>query len=335
MLLEHGKVAALPIYYSPSGAKTYHFCKKKFYFNWLITATQAWKWAGSHPWRQVYELKQIKHRTTWAGDIYHQAIAHVLRTSLQGRHWNDSQACQLAVRLMQAQFAYSESRAFRGAIKSRAPKIEGLSTFLTLFEHMYDLPTDGLLDDVQAKIQQWIRTTFAWSGWNDLLQTMKHARQVYIEPDQITYNLTGAQIFVRMDLGIETYDDQFILYDWKCYGEDEQFDEWNLDQFRHQLLVYALWPTRRTTRPIPLERVTASVFQPTNGALVPITFTENDAADIEMVVQRWVTMQQQHFANVSDIDFDDLEGPYDPQRSCPWCAFKRVCGKEIAWHELR
>ncbi len=42
----------------------------------------------------------------------------------------------------------------------------------------------------------------------------------------------------------------------------------------------------------------------------------------------------QIFTSVSDVDFGDLDGPYDPSSACPYCPFRRICGEEISWSDL-
>lgn len=210
----------------------------------------------------------------------------------------------------------------------------GLPTFLALFEHAYGLPADDALAETRASVDAWLAATFGWEGWPGLLAAVRSARAVHVEPQHLSYTMAGARLTARMDLGLESYGGRFAIYDWKCHREDSRFVEHGQRQFRQQLLTYALWPVRRELAPLPLERVSAHIFNPVTATYQELTFTNDDHADFELEVERWVGLHRRLFADVRDVEFDDLTGPYDPQRSCPWCPFKRVCGQEIAWHEL-
>ncbi len=65
-----------------------------------------------------------------------------------------------------------------------------------------------------------------------------------------------------------------------------------------------------------------------------VSFTEGDLADFELLLRHWAYTQSQIFTEVHEVEFEDLSGPHNPQRSCPFCPFKAVCGKDILWHTL-
>lgn len=321
--------------YSPSAAQTYRFCQKKYYFTWLTRRKQGWRKPADHPWHQVYELKQLKQRQAWAGDLYHQTMTQMLNAAHSRRPVRELEARRFLNDLAAAQFAFSAERRFKGATKSHAPTHDGLSTFLALFEHAYDLPTDGLLRETQERVGCWLDNTFAWEGWALLLERVRSSRLVHIEPHNLLYTIAGARINARMDVGIEdTLNRQFRIYDWKCYQDDKRFAEHDQRAFKRQMLTYALWPVRRQAAPLPIERVSGHVFNPVTGESRELHFTEEDHADFELEVDRWVRLHAAVFSGVPDVEFDDLRGPFAPERSCPWCSFKGVCGKETAWHEL-
>lgn len=322
------------VIYSPTTARVFSFCQKKYYFTWLARRKQGWRKDRDHPWHRVYDLKQLKSRHTWAGDLYHEIVAHILNDARTGHKLDEDAARRLIGDVAAAQFAFSAERRFIGATKSRVDKCGGISTFLALFEHAYDLPVDGFLEATQFNVDQWLLHTFAWEGWKLLIDRVRSAQRVYIEPDNLLYLCAGARIRARMDVGIETQEGHFALYDWKCYNEDKRFAEYDQRLFKQQLLAYALWPVSRAEMRLGIDRVAAHVFNPIIGEEREIHFTENDCADFELNVDRWVRLQREIFTEVGEVEFDELRGPYDPQRSCPWCSFKSVCGQEILWHEL-
>ncbi len=320
--------------YSPTTARLFGFCQKKFYFTWLARRKQGWRKGLDHPWHRVYDLKQLKNRHTWAGDLYHEILAHILNDVCAGHEPDEDAARRLISDVAEAQFAFSAEHRFIGATKSHVEKYNGIPTFLALFEHAYGLPVDGLLEETRLNVDQWLMHTFSWEGWLPLIDHVQSARRVYIEPDNLLYLFAGARIRARMDVGVETRDGLFVLYDWKCYNEDKRFAAYDQHLFKQQLLAYALWPVSREELRLAIDRVVAHVFNPVTGEEREIHFTENDCADFEIDVDRWVRLQREMFTEVGDVVFDELRGPYDPQRSCPWCSFKAVCGEEILWHEL-
>lgn len=329
-----GPKAPRLVEYSPSGAQLLRFCQKKYYFRWLMRRRQGWRKPPNHPWRQVHELVQVKHRAAWAGDLYHQVMGHVLGQVRNGAAVDEAAVRQLAWELAEHQFSFSATGSYRGATKSKVATLAGISTFLTLFDHVYDLPTDGALEDTQRSVDTWLTNTFAWDAWPSLVTAIRRAQAVYVEPQHLTYTIGGARLSARMDLGIERRDASFAIYDWKCHQEDVRFVDHEQRQYRQQLLAYALWPAHRAQAPLPIERVTSHVFNPVTVTHREITFTPEDEADFALEVERWAQLHTRLYTDVADVEFDDLTGPFDSQRSCPWCPLKGVCGQEITWHEL-
>lgn len=319
--------------YSPSAEQTYRFCQKKAYFGWLTRKKQGWRKPTEHPWRRAYELKQLKHQAAWAGDLYHQVVAHALRAAQIGRPVDQATLRRTAHELTAIQFAFSAAGEYCGATKSKVADHKGLPTFLALFDHAYGLPTDGLLAETQTRLDSWLVTTFAWDGWAILLEQIRRGRAAHIEPEGLLYTLAGARVRARMDVDTEPGDGTFRIYDWKCYGNPERSAASGRGVQR-QLLAYALWPVLRPVSPLPLSRVIATVFNPVSGEAETVRFADEDHAAFELEVGRWVSLQAQLFTEIAEVNFDDLEGPYNPARSCPHCPFKAVCGEEIAWHDL-
>jgi len=321
------------IAYSPSGEQTYRFCQKKYYFTWLTRHKQGWRKPAEHPWRQVHELKQLKTPSMWAGDLYHQIVARALKDVQSGRVLDPAYYLSLAHSVAAAQFAFSEAHRFRGATKSRVEEMQGIPIFLALSEHAYALPDDGILQETHDKIDSWIARTFAWGGWESLVTQTRRNRAVHIEPQNLYFPLAGARVSARMDIGVESSREEFTVYDWKCYGNPERSAA-SGRKVQQQLLAYMLWPVLRSTSPIPIAHVKGIVFNPATGVEETIRYTAEDQADFELVVGQWVRLQAQVFTSVGDVDFGDLDGPYDPSSACPYCPFRRICGEEISWSDL-
>lgn len=321
------KMPTKVIDYSPSAVQTYRFCQKKYYFTWLTRRKQGWRKPADPPWHQVYELKQLKHRRAWAGDLYHLTLTRLLTRIRAREPFTEDDTRRLARSLATAQFTFSEGRHFRGVTKSRVATHDGLPIFLALFEHAYDLPTDGLLRDTQERIDHWLTNTFAWAGWEQLVAQLRVARTVHIEPNNLLYSIAAARINARMDVGIEDLaGGRFLIYDWKCYQNDKRFAEYDQRAFKRQLLTYALWPVRREVAPLPIECVVGQIFNPVTGESIELRFTQEDHADFELDVDRWVRLHTEVFPGIPEVEFDDLRGPYTPEHSCPWCAFKGATG---------
>ncbi len=320
--------------YSPTAARTHAFCEKKYYFTWLARRKQGWRKPADHPWHRVYELKGVTSRHAWAGNLYHQVMARTLARVRYGVHPNEAAARRLARGVAEAQFAFSRERRFVGAVKSHVEAYDDISVFLALFEHAYDLPADGVLEETCADVDRWLSTTFAWDGWGPLIAEMRRAEAVHVEPRDLLYTLAGARIRARMDLGLLTRDHRFLLYDWKCHTDDERFVVHDRQKEEHQVLAYALWAMQPGTLGLPVERVVGHIYNPIAGECRAVRFTEAACADVELEVGRWARLQARLFDEVAEVDVDDLRGPYAPDRSCPWCPFKGVCGEEIAWHTL-
>jgi hypothetical protein len=320
--------------YSPSSAKTYSFCSKKYYFTWLSHKKQGWRKDHTHPWYTVYSLKRVKQSNTWAGDVYHKVIAHTLQQISKRKPVKLSSVLRFASDLIAEQFTYSQNKNFVGVAESKAPTLDGISLFLALFEHVYNLSDAEILKTAQQNIDLWLTNTFSWDRWDEVCDLVRQASFTYVEPENFWYSLGGAKISARMDFGIELRNGKFIIFDWKCYNENADFTEYNEKLFKHQLLTYALWPTLRERNPLSIHNVSAHVYYPTQNRTLDFTFTEEDIWDYELLIQQWTSFHDQVFTEISEVEFEDLSGPSNPERSCPWCQFKAICGEEIEWHKL-
>ena len=326
--------AGKAVEYSPSAAKLLRHCEKKYFLRWITNRKQGWRKGEGHILRRLFVLGQAKHRSMWAGHLYHQVMSWSL-TGLRRRGWPGTQASiALARDLAAVQFQFSAGGQAATATKSHGPYLQGLSVFYSLFDHAYGLPDDHLLEDTQEAVSGWLATTFSWPDWPELQEMVRRASGIYVEPQNLQYQLCGARVSARMDLGLEILPRRFVIYDWKCRRDSERFAEHDHASDEHQLLAYSLWPALRQRAPLRLEQVEARVFNPTSGEKVVMAFTEADRADFELEIARWVRLHAEPFPDLSEFDFEDLSGPYSAERSCPRCEFKAVCREDIAWHEL-
>lgn len=323
--------------YSYSAMRTYEYCQKQYYFQWLATKKQGWRKDEPHPWHQIYKMNQITSSLAWAGNIYHQVISEVINRIRKRRPMDLQTAIDITTVLIDRQFAFSTARKFKDTIKSNAQKVENISIYLALFEHFYDLPLEDLRESTREKLRNWLINTFDWRDWPKLVSLVRDpANQVHIEPIYLYYSLIeDIKIPVRMDLGIELPDGTFMIFDWKCHNENIDFIEYNMTQLKRQLLIYAMYCVMRDENPLSITNVTGYIFNPIFQKQQEFNFSESEKKDFELAYNHWVSIHTFQFTEPSSVNFDFLDGPRDPQKSCPWCAFKGVCGSEITWSEIQ
>ena len=192
--------------------------------------------------------------------------------------------------------------------------------------------THTVLAKVKSEVDQWLCTTFEWDKWDDLMRLVTHnPLSVEIEPENRKYRIGDVGLNARMDLGIETWDSHFFIFDWKCQQVDEKFRLHQLDKYRRQLLTYATYPVFRDFKPLPIENVTACIFNPVEGYSHNFEYNEQDISDFEMQVHDWLHLHHLMFPNPEEVLFDELSGPASPGTVCPHCEFQTICRDDIQW----
>jgi len=281
----------------------------------------------------------VKSKDLWAGDVYHNTMRYILTLLRAKSIVNLNGAIDFATELAYSQFQYSKDKNFINEVKSKSPAFRNqsrINTFLALFEHVYDLPDNDILKNTQDKLRLWLTNTYQWGMWREIQRWVRELPKdnVYVEPDRLKYTIDDIEISARMDFGLEFTDGKLLIFDWKCYDDSLDFEHHNNEEFKHQLLTYAIWATRRDYEPLQIKNISTLVFNPETKSVSEYSFDEEDVLDFELTVKWWVSFHNQIFTDYSEVEIDDLSGPRNPQNVCSWCQFKQICGEEIEWHNL-
>lgn len=306
---------------------------------WLNQRRQGWRskqMENKTPMFEMYLTNKILDCSQWAGSLFHQVMSFTLTRLHKGLPVDNAFIRETAHELANQQFKYSQNNIYLNEIPSKAPMYRELSVYLVLSEHYHRLDETGLLSQVQAKVDDWLCNTFSWEHWDWVVSLVKNNPVwVEIEPENRHFYVSDVRISARMDLGIETRQNKFFIFDWKCQQTEEQLLEYQLDKYRRQLLVYATWPIYRDFKPLPIENVMGIIFNPTDGRSYRFAFTEKDIQDFELEMHDWKRLHQMMFSSPEDVIFDELSEPNSPETVCPHCQFQTICKEPRSWHMLK
>jgi hypothetical protein len=163
--------------------------------------------------REIAFLKKLRPAFMWRGEIIHDAIAAGLHSlhRRSSRQFDAAYAIDTAIRWADAQWADSERRA---SAKDPRPSVKPEGPIL--FEHFFR-PLQGTTDlaTVKQDIVAALRAFGAWAGSSGVIDQVKAAQRVWIEPlPPPAFPIDDVQFLTKVDLAVQLRD-RFLIYDWK------------------------------------------------------------------------------------------------------------------------
>lgn len=301
--------------WSKSRHEKFQECLRAYYFHYY-GAWGGWDVQAPDRARELYLLKKLGNRFSWAGNIVHDAIKDVLLDVRAGRSVDPAQVEARAHRLMRADFRHSRLKDYRTQKYRKA--------FTGLVEHEYDEPVPA-----DAWKQNWetVQSALAWffrSRWLPLARSLKAAQWLEVDAgfEYSSFVMDGVKVFAIPDFAFVDEDGAAVVVDWKTGRARDGYDI--------QVLGYALYLSQRYR--LPVERVKA--------ALVYLNEGLEQEVQVDLLA---VDSFKQHFARsvaamravledpTGNTPKDEVAFPMTENREhCTRCVFRRTCGREGA-----
>lgn len=299
--------------WSKSRHEKFSECLRSYYF-YYYGSWGGWVADAPRDVRELYVLKKLANRFSWAGSVVHECLKDVLLDWRAGRVVDPAVVEARARKLMQDDFRHSRGKAY-WTQKYR-------KQFTGLVEHEY---AETLPDEAWKQNWETVRSALAWfftSRWPDLAKSLKPEQWLEVDAgfDFAHFTLDGLKVFAIPDFVFVDADGTPVVVDWKTGKSREGYDE--------QVLGYALYVSQRYR--FPLEKVRASL----------VYLNEGKEQDVQVDMRAMASFRQ-HFetsvAKMRSLLKDPVTNTpldisaYPPSESltpCVRCVFRRPCGRE-------
>jgi hypothetical protein len=306
--------------WSKSRHEKFSDCLRAYYL-YYYRSWGGWEAEAPKEVRELYVLKKLNNRFTWAGSVVHECVRDVLLDWRAGRSVELADVEARARRLMQDDFRHSQKKAYW---TQRYRK-----NFTGLVEHEYAEP---VADEVWKQNWETVRQALSWffsSRWPALARALKPAQWLEVDAgfDFSSFTLEGVKVFAIPDFAYVDDTGAPVVVDWKTGKARDGYDE--------QVLGYALYVSQRYK--FSVEKVRASLVYLNEGLEQDV---QVDAAAMEAFkgrfaesVARMREMLADPAANTPK-DADVFPMTEDVSR-CVYCAFRRPCGRLEAAAQLQ
>lgn len=234
--------------WSKSRHEKFNECLRSYYFHYY-RSWGGWEADAPQDIRELYVLKKLSNRYTWAGSVVHESLKDALLDWRAGRPV-DPQAVEARThRLMQDDFRHSSKKAY-WTQKYRKP-------FTGLVEHEY---AEAIPSETWKQNWETVRAALAWffaSRWPTLARALKPAQWLEVDAgaDFSSFTLEGVKVFAIPDFAYVDDEGRPVVVDWKTGKVRDGYDD--------QVLGYALYLSQRYK--FPVEKVRASLVYLNEG----------------------------------------------------------------------
>ena len=286
-------------------------CRRAYWFHYYRS------WGGWEPdapaWkRELYVLKQLGNRFTWAGSIAHSAIRGTLNAIRARRPIDPERVLQRVHRVMRQDFVSSrEKRQWRDTIRR---------DFNGLVEHEYG-------DQVtrEAWHQAWltVRGALQWffdSRWPGLAQTLRPEDWLEVDNQQLSeasHRLRGVKVFAVPDFAFREREGTVQLIEWKT----------GLSARSHEAQVIGSALFVQSRHGVRQPSIRATVVLLSSGVEQPIPLTPAATARFHALFSSSVTSMRSVLGNPKkNVPLGEAAFPpaLDPA-ACARCPFRRPC----------
>ncbi len=298
--------------WSKSRHEKFSDCLRAYYL-YYYRSWGGWEAEAPKDVRELYVLKKLNNRYTWAGSVVHECVRDVLLDWRAGRSVELADVEARARKLMQDDFRHSAKKAY-WTQKYR-------KSFTGLVEHEYGEPVPD-----EAWKQNWetVRQALGWffsSRWPALARSLKPAQWLEVDAgfDFSSFTLDGVKVFAIPDFAYVDDTGAPVVVDWKTGKARDGYDE--------QVLGYALYISQRYK--FPVDKVRASLVYLNEGleqdVQVDVAAMEAFKGRFAQSVARMREVLADPAANTpKEADVFPMTG--DVSR-CVYCAFRRPCGR--------
>lgn len=299
--------------WSKSRHEKFSECLRAYYFHYY-RSWGGWDSRSPEEVRQLYVLKKLNNRYTWAGSVVHDTIKQALQTVRSGRGVDPDRAIARAHALMQADWRHSAARAYW---KEKLRK-----EFAGLVEHEYE---------VKVTAEEWknnwetVRAALTWffsSHWIALGKSLR--REQWLEVDEgfefSSFSVDGVKVFAIPDFAYVDGEGRPIVVDWKTGKAREGYDD--------QVLGYCLYLSVRYG--FPVENIRAALVYLNEGVEQEVSVDTHAIDGFRTRMKESVDRMRAVLADpVQNVPHGEAFFPMTENLgTCARCAFRRVCGRD-------
>ena len=290
-------------------------CHRAYYLHYYAS-WGGWKTEAPEAARQLYILKKLSNRWTWAGSLVHQSIKETLTDVRHGRPVDPTNVVEWAHRRMQRDYRTSRARTYW--------QEKGRREFTGLMEHEYQEPVSNAewkasWESVKAALEWFLR-----SPWLEKARGL--ARDQWIEVDEpvdsANFALEGLKVYAIPDFVYRDDDGTPVVVDWKTGKARDGYDA--------QVLGYVLYVAQRYSHPV--EKVKAVLVYLNEGkeqeVRVDVSQVEGFLAFFRESVTRMHSLLHDVAGNVARAQ--DAFPMREDISACARCVFRRACGRDAA-----
>ncbi len=298
--------------WSKSRHEKFSECLRSYYL-YYYGSWGGWEAEAPKEKRELYVLKKLNNRYSWAGTVVHESIRDVLLDWRAGRTVDPAAVEARARRQMQDDFRHSQKKAYWTQKYRKG--------FTGLVEHEYAEP---VTDEAWKQNWETVRAALAWffsSRWPGLAHSLKPAQWLEVDAgfDFSSFTMDGVKMFAIPDFAYVDEAGVPVVVDWKTGKARDGYDD--------QVLGYALYVSQRYK--LPMEKVRASLVYLNEGLEQDV---QVDLAALDSFKQRFAESVAKMRALLKDPATNTPQEASafpmtDNVAMCVRCAFRRPCGR--------
>ncbi len=307
------KVLTNDFSWSKSRHEKFSECLRAYYL-YYYRSWGGWDRSAPQDIRELYLLKKLHNRYTWAGGVVHDSIKQALLGYRAGRNVDGDAIIARAHQQMQHDYRHSASKAYR---QTKLRK-----EFSGLMEHEYDLPVTA--EEWKANWET-ARSALAWffgSHWPDTAKALRKEQWLEVDEgiDYSSFHVDGVKVFAIPDFAYLDDNGHPIVVDWKTGRAREGYDD--------QVLGYVLYLATRYRYDV--DRIKAALVYLNDGVEHQVGVDSAAIAGFKQRMSESVDRMRALLADPagnaphSEASFPMTEDP----AACARCVFRRVCGRD-------
>jgi len=291
--------------WSVSRDRMFQECLRKYYFNYY-GYWGGWDYDAPERVREIYVLKQLSHRATWAGQVVHDCIKRSLDNLSRGIPVLPlEEILRITRNRMRQDFRASRSGQYRSNPKHACG----------LFEHEYKIDiTDEQWKETADHVDRCLRTFYESETYAELTQLHQDD---FLEIESFsTFDLDGSTISIKLDCATREKD-RIVVWDWKT-GKRESADA------KFQLACYAFYAS--SAYGVPIHRIVSRRFELYHDDVVEDTIGERSLDELLTYIRGSIkdmqaTLDDPERNLATEERFTKVERP----EFCYRCEFLKVC----------
>lgn len=288
-------------------------CRRAYYFHYY-GSWEGWKPAAPASVRELYVLKNLGNRFTFAGRVVHETIADVLNRHRYGREIGLEEAKQAALDSLRRGFRESREGLYRNDPKRN----------VGLFEHEYavDLPDEDWVR-MRDRVDRCLDNFYASEIRSVILETRV---ENWLPIDALdTFTFEGTKVYVAPDFALKTPQGNAIVIDWKTGRPGTEED-------RKQIVCYGLFA--RDKWEVDPKRAIGELHYLQTGESRVVTLDE-------AALKEGVSHMRESIRSMKELLTDPALNRAEPERFpltedrtvCETCRFRRVCWSDWPPHD--